>query len=89
MIIPFSSHRKHKQKEEELHLMKRIEHLENITNHLTSHTIFHDILDEHRIKLEVIRKKVLNDLMLRSKANWIEYGEKPTIFLLFRKEKLY
>ena len=89
MIIPFSSHRKHKQKEEELHLMKRIEHLENITNHLTSHTIFHDILDEQRIKLEVIRKEVLNGLMLRSKANWIEYGEKPTNFFCSLEKKNY
>ena len=89
MIIPFSSHRKHKQKEEELHLIKRIEHLENITNHLTSHTIFHDILDEQRIKLEVIRKEVLNGLMLRSKANWIEYGEKPTNFFCSLEKKNY
>ena len=69
--------------------MKRIEHLENITNHLTSHTIFHDILDEQRIKLEVIRKEVLNGLMLRSKANWIEYGEKPTNFFCSLEKKNY
>ena len=78
MIIPFSSLRKHEQNEDELNLKKRIEHLENITNHLTTHTIFHDTLEEHKIKLEAIRKEVLNGIMLRSKANWIEYGEKPT-----------
>ena len=36
------------------------------------------MLEEHKIKLEAIRKEVLNGIMIRSKANWIEYGEKPT-----------
>ena len=72
MIVPFSSLRKHKQNEEELNLKKRIEHLENITDHLTTHTIFHDMLEEHKIKFEAIRKEVLNGIMIRSKAYWIE-----------------
>ena len=89
MIIPFSSLRKHKQNEDELNLKKRIEHLENITNHLTTHTIFHDMLEEHKIKLEAIRKEVLNGIMLRSKANWIEYGEKPTKYFCSLEKRNY
>ena len=65
--------------------MKRIEHLENITNHLTSHTIFHDMLDEHRIKLEVISKEVLNGLMLRSNDMLDEHRIKVEVI---RKEVL-
>ena len=89
MIIPFSSLRKHKQNEEELNLKKRIEHLENIINHLTTHTIFHDMLEEHKIKLEAIRKEVLNGIMIRSKANLIEYGEKPTKYFCSLEKKNY
>ena len=38
--------------------------------------IYHEILKEKRNELQTIRNKKIEGLMVRSRAKWIEHGEK-------------
>ena len=89
MSIPYSANRKHKVKEKELSLKKQINLLEQLTQHLNSHNTFQEILDECKENLEEIRKEKLNGMMMRSKDNWIEYGEKPSKYFCSLEKRNY
>ena len=63
---------------EEKQLISQIQLLEEITQNTCTNSILLEILEEHRNKLESLRKIKIDGMILRSKANWIENGEKPT-----------
>ena len=79
MSITYAIDRKKKQKLKETELLKQIKLLETILSGDTSvHTILSEILDEHKRQLENIRNEKMKGILLRSRANWIEHGEKPS-----------
>ena len=70
--------------------IEQINTIEQLTFNLSPPNILLDILDEHKNKLETLRKEKINGLITRSRARWIEYGEKPSqYFCAFEKKKLY
>ena len=77
MTIPFSSKKKKETKLREDFLIKQIELLNSITQQSDSCLLL-EILEEYQKELENIRNESLKGLMMRSKAKWIEQGEKPT-----------
>ena len=69
--ISFSSFITKQNKSREANLMKEIEDLEK-NNEISV------ILENKKIELEQIRKNKIQGSLIRSKAKWVEKGEKPT-----------
>ena len=76
--IKFSSIQKKKNKTREFDLEKQITALEK--NVIDQETF--NILNDKKQELEIHRKIIMNGAMIRSKANWVEWGEKPSSFFL-------
>ena len=67
--------------------MEEIEHLQNIP--LNSDDGHLNRLENLKSKLEEIRKSKIKGMILRSKLQWIEEGEKPTKFFANLEKKNY
>ena len=78
MTISYASHKNEVNKLKEKQLIPQIQLLEEITQNTCTNSILLEILEEHKNKLESLRKSKIDGMILRSKANWIENGEKPT-----------
>ena len=76
--ISFSSHLKNKQNERELNLTNEIQNLE--TNQLSNNT--QELLNEKQAELRKIRQIKMKGNFVRSRATFIEEGEKPTKYFL-------
>ena len=83
--ISYSSHKKKCQINREQELIKQIEVIENNSNQ-DNEMLFINLQNE----LQLIREEKTKGNVIRSRADWIDNGEKPTIiFLQFRKVQLY
>ena len=89
MSIQFASNRKKMQLIEETELCKQINILENLTDDLSTYPFLSELLTEHKTRLEIIRKDRLKGVMLRSRANWIEHGEKPSKYFCSLEKRNY
>ena len=69
--------------------MNKLKQLEQFTFNLSPPNILLDILDEHKNKLETLRKDNLNGLIIRSRARWIEYEEKPSQYFCTLEKRNY
>ena len=70
--IAYASHKKKSEIDKEKKILKEIEMLEKQTN------IDYVRLEEKRTELLDLRKKKMEGVFIRSKATWIQEGEKPT-----------
>lgn len=82
--ISYASYKKKKQNQRKLKLEKEITEIEQ---NLTQNTI--DELNEKQNELEQIRSNILKGQCIRSKAKWIEEGEKPTKYFLSLESRNY
>ena len=75
VTISYSSYKKRKDEKEENSLIMDIERLEstNALNHIEMLT-----LEEKKMRLQELREHKLKGLILRSKLNWLQQGEKPS-----------
>ena len=81
MTISYASYKNKVNKLEEKQLISQIQLLEEINQNTCTNSILLEILEEYRNKLESLRKIKIDGMILRSRANWIENGEKPTKYL--------
>ena len=71
---------------EESQLIQEIENIESNPHDEN----YHENLEMRQIQLQTIRKVKMNGSMIRSKARWLQSGEKPTkYFCNLEKKKLY
>ena len=49
-----------------------------LTEDTSVHTILSEILDDHKRQPGNFRNEKIKGILLRSRANWIEHGEKPS-----------
>lgn len=82
--ISYASYKKKKQNQRKLKLEKEITEIEQ---NLTQNTIAE--LNEKQNELEQIRSNILKGQCIRSKAKWIEEGEKPTKYFLSLESRNY
>ena len=81
--IQYSTRLKKEQTNEEPKLIGEIEQLESQENdNLTA-------LTEKKEKLEFLRNEKLNGVLVRSRANWLKNGEKPSKYLCSLERKNY
>ena len=73
--ISYASYKKKKQEKEEQDLITKIDNLES-NNNLDHITMLE--LENMKLRLEEIREYKLKGMMLRSKLNWLQHGEKPS-----------
>ena len=73
--ISFASHKKKVKDREELTLIRDIEALENIPN-LDHNSML--LLEEKRLQLQELRDQKLKGIIIRSRINWLQHGEKPS-----------
>jgi exonuclease III len=73
MTISYSSFKKREKDKEEKALISDIEILESEDNNKNQ-----NLLEEKKASLEQLRKQKLQGHMVRSRARWVEEGEKPT-----------
>ena len=72
--ISYSSYLKKKNNQRENELISDIDNLEQETTHR------HDILENKKKELIEIREKKMEGVRVRSRAKWVEEGEKPTSY---------
>ena len=82
--IKFSSRFKKENEQKETRLLEEISQLEQ---HNLNDEAAYDILYAKRSELEEIRQSYTKGAMIRSRGNWIEWGEKPTKFFLNLERK--
>ena len=87
--IPYAAGRKKKKIIEEKTLIKQIYILEELTQDSPTSLVLLEMLDEYKKNLEILRKEKLQGLMLRSKVNWIEHGEKPSKYFCSLEKRNY
>ena len=75
VTISYASYKKKRETIEEDTLVKRIELLESIPD-LSQSDITE--LEETRIRLQEIREHKMKGMILRSRLNWLQHGEKPS-----------
>ena len=73
--ISYSTHKKKEEEKEEKSLIKEIKELE-ANNNLDQSRI--PLLENKRERLKELRNKKLNGMIVRSRINWIQHGEKPS-----------
>ena len=88
MSIPYVISKK-KMISEKKNIIEQIHVIEQLAFNLSPPNILLDILDEHKNKLKSLRKEKLNALIIRSKARWIEYGEKPSQYFCTLEQRNY
>ena len=73
--ISYACHKKKTENLEEKNLLSEIERLEllNVLDEDSKKS-----LDENRTKLEILRNKKLQGMIIRSRMQWIDQGEKPS-----------
>ena len=81
--IAYCSHKKRNEQDKENSLLKEIEKLEKQTN------INYETLDMKKTELSDIRKKKMEGVFIRSKAKWIQQGEKPTKYFCNLENRNY
>jgi len=87
--IKYASKKKRENIKRENALEKDIERLEEkIANSNTSSDLL-EIINAKKIELEEIRQEKIKGVMLRSKARWVEHGEKPTSYFLNLEKRNY
>ncbi len=86
-----SSQIKKKNEEKVKKLVKEIKILEELAQSYpdTDNNILTQLLSEAKSELEQIRKDNLKGSVLRSKANWIENGEKPSKYFCALEKRNY
>ena len=81
-IINFSKKLKRENKKNEENLENKISILNNKVNTGEySKQLYNELIQKNE-ELIGIRKQALNGMVIRSRANWLEYGEKPSKFFL-------
>ena len=88
MTIPYSAKKKKENKLKEEKLLKQISVLETITQQSNS-SVLMEMLDEYKKELENLRNELMKGILIRSKARWIEHGEKPTRYFCGLEKRNY
>ena len=86
-IIRFAKKLKRNASKKEKELEKEITNLNNIVNTGQYTKELYNTLIEKNEEMIQIRKKEMNGMQIRSRANWLEYGEKPSKFFLNLESK--
>ena len=81
--IAYASHKKKLEIDKENNILKNIENLEKQTD------IDYDLLDSKKAELLDLRKKKMEGVFIRSKAKWIQEGEKPTKYFCNLENRNY
>ena len=86
-IIRFAKKRKREARIREIELENKISELNNRVNSGEYTQKLYNTLIQKNEELIEIRKHELNGMLIRSRANWLEYGEKPSKFFLNLESK--
>ena len=86
-IIRFAKKRKREARIRETELENKISELNNRVNSGEYTQKLYNTLIQKNEELIEIRKHELNGMLIRSRANWLEYGEKPSKFFLNLESK--
>ena len=89
MTIPYSTYKKKEKNYKKNNLESQIEILNKLTSINVNSTIFQEMLTNSKEELENIRKEEIKGLFLRSKAKWIEEGEKPSKYFCHLEKRNY
>ena len=81
--ISYSSYKKKEKEKQEMSLLDEIGHLEREEN------IDLELIEEKRLILENLRKEKMEGHAIRSRARWIENGEKPTKYFCNLEKRNY
>ena len=73
--IVYSSSKKRREEKEESDIVRKIENLESLQN--LSHIDMLE-LENMKLRLQELREHKLKGLMMRSKLQWLQHGEKPS-----------
>ena len=82
VIIDYSKKKKRTSEKERLKLEKKIDTLDNKVNTGIATQEEKDALLESNNNLLLLRRELQKGTYVRSRANWIEYGEKPSKYFL-------
>ena len=85
VTISYSAYKKRERDRLEDILVKEIEELEQ-NNQMGNNS---NTIDEKRTDLESLRREKLQGIMVRSKAQWVEEGEKPTRYFCNLESRNY
>ena len=83
LTISHSSYVKKQRDSKESQLIEEITNLESSSSSNT------DSIDSKKDELESLRRDKLQGLIIRSKSNWVEQGEKPTRYFLNLESRNY
>jgi hypothetical protein len=86
--IAFSCKKQREVRNKEHELEDKILELEK-ANENNSNEIVERELKKHNIELQQLRQEKIKGIMLRSKATWVEMGEKPTKYFCSLEKKNY
>ena len=86
--IAYSARKKKINTEREKHLTEQIDHLEE---KIGSGNITYDLekLEECKLEIKTLREKKIKGIMIRTKAQYYEPGEKPTKYFLSLEKRNY
>ena len=87
--IPYSSHKKKEKNARKRQLENLISILDELVISSPQSTIFQEMLTNSKEELESIRKEEIKGLFMRTKAKWIEDGEKPTKYFCHLEKRNY
>ena len=88
VTIPFSSKKKREREKQEINIMTQIQEKEG-SNPATLNQEDLGIIQTLKDELYSIRKDKIKGMILRSKVQWLEEGEKPTNFFANLEKKNY
>ena len=88
LTIKYSAERKRQRNDRKLILEKQIQTLRNILNYSQS-SFLENFLQDLENELQQIRNDYMKGLAIRSRANWIENGEKPTKYFCNLEKRNY
>ena len=78
--ISYAIWKKRKARDTEVNIEKEIKHLSDRI--ARGDNILVDALNEKQLSLVNLRKSKMDGVMVRSRTRWMEYGEKPSKYLL-------
>ena len=84
--ISYSSHKKRTDEKQEKDLNKEIRNLENLNN-LTRDNVFE--LEQKKLLLQELREKKIKGMIVRSRLQWLNHGEKPSRYFCSLEKRHY
>lgn len=90
MSIPYCAMKKRKEEENKNTLERQIKLFQEIADQYPEQNRFlTELIEDLKVQMEEFRKKYMAGLLVRTRANWIEAGEKPSKYFCALEKRNY